>query len=173
MNKKSFVLYCNYRDHIKLLSIEDKAKLLDAIFDYANGEEVELEGAVGMAFSFITAQMDRDTAKYEEKCEKLRENGSKGGLAKAKNAKQKLANDSKAKQGLAIVADNDNDNDNDNVTDNDKDIHTSKIPYDDVVKLYNETCKSLPRVSKLSDARRKVIKARLKNYSLEIGRAHV
>ena len=46
MNKKSFVLYCDYREHIKLLSVEDKAKLLDAIFAYASGEEVELDGAV-------------------------------------------------------------------------------------------------------------------------------
>lgn len=118
MNKKSFVLYCDYREHIKLLSVEDKAKLLDAIFAYASGEEVELDGAVGMAFSFITAQMDRDTAKWETKCEKLRANGSKGGLAKAKNAKQMLAKASKTKQGLAIVADNVTDNVNVNVNEN-------------------------------------------------------
>ena len=83
-DKKSFVLYCDYREHIKLLSVEDKATLLDAIFAYASGEDVELKGAVGMAFSFITSQMDRDAVKWEEKREKLRQNGAKGGLAKAR-----------------------------------------------------------------------------------------
>lgn len=164
--KKSFVLYNDYRDHIKLLEAADKAKLLDAIFAYADGEEVELEGAVAMAFSFIKAQMDRDAAKYQEKCEKLRESGSKGGLAKARNAKQMLENGSDAKQGLANLADNDTDNVTDNDTDNvnDKD---KGVNYQLIADMYNDICISFPRLTKLSDARKKAINARLKKYSLD------
>ena len=122
--KNSFVLYTDYRQHTALLSVEEKAQLLDAIFAYAAGEEVELTGMALMAFSFIKAQMDRDNAKYEEKCEKRKIAGSKGGLAKASNAKQKVANvanASNAKQKVANVADTDteNDTDTDTVTDND------------------------------------------------------
>lgn len=120
--KNSFVLYTDYRQHTALLSVEEKAQLLDAIFAYAAGEEVELTGMALMAFSFIKAQMDRDNAKYEEKCEKRKIAGSKGGLAKASNAKQKVANVANArsaKQKVANVADTDTENDTDTVTDND------------------------------------------------------
>ena len=166
-DKKSFVLYCDYREHIKLLSVEDKAALLDAIFAYASGEDVELKGAVGMAFSFITSQMDRDAVKWEEKREKLRQNGAKGGLAKARNAKQKVANDSNAKQGLANVAVNVNDNVNVNVNDNVNDINNTlvKIDYQNIINLYNTICTSLPKVTKISDSRKRAIKARLKSYT--------
>jgi hypothetical protein len=164
--KKSFVLYCDYREHIKLLSVEDKAALLDAIFAYASGEDVELEGAVGMAFSFITSQMERDAVKWEKKREKLRQNGAKGGLAKARNAKQKVAKGSNAKQGLANVAVNVNDNvtvnDNVNVINN----TLVKIDYQNIINLYNTICVSLPKVTKLSDSRKRAIKARLKSYSV-------
>ena len=163
--KKSFLLYCDYREHIKLLSVEEKAALLDAIFDYASGEKVEVEGAVGMAFSFIQAQIDRDTAKWEEKREKLRANGAKGGLAKASNAKQKLAKASNTKQGLANVAVNDNVNVNVNVNDINN-INTS-IDYDEIVTLFNNTCTSLSKIQRLTDKRKKAIKTRLKTFTID------
>ena len=123
--KNSFVLYTDYRQHTALLSVEEKAQLLDAIFAYAAGEEVELTGMALMAFSFIKAQMDRDNAKYEEKCEKRKIAGSKGGLAKASNAKQKVANVANArsaKQKVANVADTDT------VTDTVTDINSEVKP---------------------------------------------
>lgn len=163
--KKSFLLYCDYREHIKLLSVEEKAALLDAIFDYASGEKVEVEGAVGMAFSFIQAQIDRDTAKWEEKREKLRANGAKGGLAKASNAKQKLAKASNTKQGLANVAVNDNVNVNVNVNDINN-INTS-IDYDEIVTLFNNTCTSLSKIQRLTEKRKKAIKTRLKTFTID------
>jgi predicted phage replisome organizer len=42
-----------------------------------------------------------------------------------------------------------------------------KSDYKNIVAMYNETCVSFPKVSKLSDARKKAIKARLNTYSLE------
>lgn len=118
--KNSFLLYTDYKKHIDLLPLEEKGKLLDAIFNYAEGIEVELDGMALMAFSFIKAQMDRDVEKYEEKCEKRKAAGAKGGIAKASKNKQNLANvanATNAKQSLANVADTDTDNEND--TDND------------------------------------------------------
>lgn len=41
------------------------------------------------------------------------------------------------------------------------------INYQQIIDLYNETCVSLPRVTTLSDARRKAIKARLNKYTLD------
>lgn len=41
------------------------------------------------------------------------------------------------------------------------------IDYQQIADMYNETCVSFPRLTKLSDARKKAIKARLNKYSLE------
>lgn len=43
----------------------------------------------------------------------------------------------------------------------------SKVPYQDVVDAYHEECPSLPKVIKLTDTRKKHIKARLSNHTLD------
>ena len=43
----------------------------------------------------------------------------------------------------------------------------SKIDYELIARMYNDTCVSFPRLTTLSDARKKAIKARLNKYSLE------
>jgi len=141
--KNSFVLYTDYRQHTALLSVEEKAQLLDAIFAYAAGEEVELTGMALMAFSFIKAQMDRDAEKYSAICEKRRIAGKMGGAPKGNSnaSKQanasknnqnqpKQANASKNNQSIAKQADTDTENDTDTVTDNDNvtDINSEAKP---------------------------------------------
>ena len=42
-----------------------------------------------------------------------------------------------------------------------------KVDYQQIADLYNDTCVSFPRLTSLSDARKKAIKARLKTYSVE------
>lgn len=42
-----------------------------------------------------------------------------------------------------------------------------RISYQQIADMYNDTCVSFPRLTSLSDARKKAIKARLKTYSLE------
>lgn len=42
-----------------------------------------------------------------------------------------------------------------------------KIDYQKIVDMYNDTCVSFPRVTTLSDQRKKAIKARLNNYSID------
>lgn len=131
--KKSFVLYYDYRNHLSLLSNEERGRLLTALFDYAeNGKEPDLEGAALMAFSFIQAQMDRDAAKYAETVQKRREAGRQGGRpAKAsesneKQSEAKKANGFSEKQTKAKKPDNDTDTDN--VTDNDTDTDINNPP---------------------------------------------
>jgi hypothetical protein len=131
-HKKSFVLYYDYRNHLALLSDEERGRLLMALLDYAeNGKEPDLAGAALMAFSFIRSQMDRDAAKYAETVQKRREAGKQGGRppkASESNEKQeeaKKANGFREKQSEAKKPDNDTDNGTDNDTDNGTDI---KIP---------------------------------------------
>lgn len=46
-------------------------------------------------------------------------------------------------------------------------IDKSNINYQLIADMYNNTCVSFPRLTKLSDARKKAIKARLNQYSIE------
>ena len=117
IKKKSFVLYTDYREMIEMLPIKERGELLTALFEYVESgviSDFSNSPALNMCFSFIRSQIDRDTEKYIERCEKNRINGSKGGKATASNREQSFANQ----------ADNDNetdnDNDNDNETDNEK-----------------------------------------------------
>lgn len=78
MDKKSFLIYHDYREHFALLSYEQIGQLVMALLDYSeSGKTPNLTGASGMAFSFLRAQIDRDHQKYEEKCDKARKNAQK------------------------------------------------------------------------------------------------
>lgn len=48
-----------------------------------------------------------------------------------------------------------------------KDKEREGINYQQIADMYNEICISFPRLTKLSDSRKKAIKARLKQYSVE------
>ena len=85
--KKSFVVYSDYLQHVEMLDLEQRGKLLTAMLRYAElGELEELDGMTAMAFSFIRAQMDRDMAKWEETRLQRSLAGRKGGLARAARA---------------------------------------------------------------------------------------
>lgn len=56
---------------------------------------------------------------------------------------------------------------NSNIIITEKSEKKTKINYQEIVDKYNSICISFPRVIKLSDARKKAIKARLSIYSLE------
>lgn len=43
----------------------------------------------------------------------------------------------------------------------------NKVIYQQIADMYNNTCVSFPRLNKLSESRKKAIKARLKTYTLE------
>lgn len=42
-----------------------------------------------------------------------------------------------------------------------------RVDYQQIADMYNETCVSFPRLTKLSDSRKKAIRARLKQYAIE------
>lgn len=88
-DKKSFVLYCDYREHLQLLSDSERGQLFTAILDYANDDEIgELPPMVKMAFSFIKSQMDKDAEKYAQIVKARSEAGKKSAAAK----QQRLTN---------------------------------------------------------------------------------
>lgn len=74
----SFILYTSYYAIIEGLTDEQLGKLMRAIFIYArDGEVINLEPTLRMAFAFIKDDMERNQAKYNEKREKLRANAQK------------------------------------------------------------------------------------------------
>ena len=87
----SFILYTSYYALIEGLTDEQLGQLTRAIFIYArDGEVIKLEPVVRMAFGFIVDDMKRNKAKYEEKVERWRANGKKGGAPKGnQNARKK------------------------------------------------------------------------------------
>ena len=50
----------------------------------------------------------------------------------------------------------------------DKISNISKTPYQEIINLYNEICVKLPQVMKITDNRKKTIKARFKEYNEDI-----
>ncbi|MEY8323430.1 DUF6291 domain-containing protein [Lachnospiraceae bacterium 54-11] len=111
IKKPSFLVY--YDNEVVVLRLPDKeaGKLFKSLFPYGREEikpDFEKNPALAMAFDILSMAIDRDKEKYVKRCEKNRENGRKGGLAKAGNSKQSLPN---GKQGLANLADRDMDKD--------------------------------------------------------------
>ena len=125
--------------------------------------DFEYSPVLAMAFDILSIAVDRDKEKYFARCKKNRENGRKGGLAKASNLKQSLPI---AKQGLANLADKDMDKDKDMERDMDMERDTI-IDYQQIADMYNNICMSFPKITKLSEARKKAIKARMKVYTLD------
>ena len=120
-NKGSFVFYTEYREHLSMLPPEQVGELMFALIDYQEtGEVPDLPkgSALAMCFSFIKARMDKDNSKYEEKCERNRSNGKKGG----RPTKEMDISETEENPTEPQKADNDNEYDND--SDNEEYIHT-------------------------------------------------
>lgn len=123
MGKDSFIIYNSFYPPISDLSDEQLGRLFRAIFEYNISGQILVDNDIKMAFYFFKNQIDVDSKKYNERIERNRENGRKGGNKKAENQKvssksskcyRPLANASECKRNLANLADNDNDNVNDN-----------------------------------------------------------
>lgn len=124
----SFILYTSYYALIEGLTDEQLGQLTRAIFLYArDGEVINLEPVVRMAFAFIKDDMERNQAKYNEKREKLRANAQKRWQKKQldANAEEPQQKHTKACKSMQLDANaeialhNDNVYVNDNVYDND------------------------------------------------------
>ena len=91
--KKSFMIYHQYSQQFELLCDADLGRLLRALIAYETDRLLpDFEGMLKMAFSFIKAQLDRDSDKYAKTMEARKAAGRKGGLAKASNARHSLTN---------------------------------------------------------------------------------
>jgi hypothetical protein len=122
--RDSFIMYTENAEQIDMLNDEQAGVLLKAVMHYQMGLDVpEMDGMVSIVFSVLRQRLDRDSAKYEEVCEKRKEAGRKAKKANAVSEEAKKANafSDGAKEANAFSEeqkkqmhpDNDPDNDND------------------------------------------------------------
>ena len=102
--KKSFLIYFDQEKQISLLQDAEAGRLFKALFQFAVHGETPIfeDGMTQMCFSFISAQIERDVQRYEEKCKRNAENAKKTNASKNKQA---LANASDCIQTQANVSD--------------------------------------------------------------------
>ena len=91
-NKKSFIMYSNYRKFLSMLSDAEIANLMRAIFCFVEDEEIpELDSKTDICFAVITDQIERDREKYQKVCERRAYAGRLGGKQKHENRLKKEA----------------------------------------------------------------------------------
>lgn len=96
--KKSFVMYAEWKALFTNMTDEQAGQLIKAVYAYQFGEESPPEEPLlNSVYQMMRGRFETDAEKYREVCEKRKLNGQKGGLAKASNTKQKLANASEEK----------------------------------------------------------------------------
>lgn len=116
--RKTFVFYSEWKEIIQEYPAELKIELYEAIVDYAMGNEIELSPTAKFIFPFFKKKIDEDRATYLAKCEKLKENGKKGGRPNGTKRNQIKPNgffenqmEPNGTKRNQIGSDNDNDHD--------------------------------------------------------------
>lgn len=100
--KPGVMIYFKTGEAIKGLDYETKGRLFDCILEYGQfGTVPELSGALAVAWPFIKQRIDDDSERYREIQDKRAKAGSRGGQAKASNAKQTVANIASATEVIA------------------------------------------------------------------------
>ena len=88
--KKSVILYTEWAQPLKVLSLEDKGRIFDAILSYSEtGKTPHFDSAAAeMAFSFIRLRLDENARKWTDVRQKRQEAGKRGALVtNSKNSK--------------------------------------------------------------------------------------
>lgn len=83
MEKRTFLMYSEWQPLLEGMSDEQAGQLFKKIYAYQTGKEYEIQDALILGvFNMIKAKFDADRKLYDEKCEKNRANGAKGGRPK-------------------------------------------------------------------------------------------
>lgn len=182
-DKKSFVMYKSWKDLFNSLPKEMAGELIQAVFCYQDGEEVHIDNpALSAIFSLMQTKFDEDIKAYKDKCLARAEAGKRGGKAKGSKNKQKEANAIFAKQDEAKHGKSPLDTDTDTDTDvpygtiadssyeesvSAEPTASNRVPYQEIIDLYNSVCVSFPQVTRLTEQRRKTIRSRYREYGMD------
>jgi hypothetical protein len=80
INRNSFVLYNDNHDIFCSLTKDQKADLIDAIFEYQKNGELPTDPIIKVAISSFISQFKRDSQKWEKTCEEKTIAGKMGNL---------------------------------------------------------------------------------------------
>lgn len=85
--KKSLLLYYDYKSHFDFLTDEQLGRLIRSMLEYeVDGVLPEFDETIlKMTFSFIKSNLDRDREKWVKMCKTNKENGGKGGRPRQQN----------------------------------------------------------------------------------------
>lgn len=91
-DKKSFVAYCDWLESFEELTDEEAGKLAKHLFRYVNDLNPEPPDKITkMCFIPIKQSLKRDLVKYEERADRARENGAKGGRPKTQKTQSVIS----------------------------------------------------------------------------------
>lgn len=191
MKKKSFVFNVEWQEVLLDYPAEVRLEVYDAIIEYvASGTLSELKPMAKMAFSFIKREIDYNNERYQEMVIKRSKAGKKS--AEKRYSKESPEEQIKMEDKTNATRDNTcnktntccqvktNLTDNDNEYDYEKEESTSDdVPKKDGLSLppidYNALCQHfnerfagiLPKVTSVTEARRKAIRARIAEHGRE------
>lgn len=145
---KYFYCYLDNETILQHLSDEQAGSLWKMLFAYTNrGEKPNIiDPVVAMAFDVMIQQIDRDFKKYQDMCEKNRQNRLK-------------ANDRQRPSTIVNGGNQDKNKDKNKIDTLSTSVDgRNAFDYQSVVNSFNSICTSLPKVQKLTDTRKKKIK---------------
>ena len=91
-DKKAFVAYCDWLESFEELTDEEAGKLIKHLLRYVNDQNPEPPDRITqMCFIPIKQSLKRDLRKYEERAERSRMNGAKGGRPKTQKTQQVIS----------------------------------------------------------------------------------
>ena len=101
-DKRGFVMYKDWKALFTSLSKENAGELIQAIYYYQTGDEVEFSNEILKGvFEMLKDRFIKDDGKYNDTCNNRARAGSKGGQAKANNTKKEIANIANATNDIA------------------------------------------------------------------------
>ena len=174
-NRVCFLVYKDWEAVLQEFDDATFRELITAIFKYGfDREERELSPMARIAMKLIKPVMERDWQKYIDRANVNKQNGAKGGRPQKPNGlleNQTVSEKPNGSNKLNIKykkQENINEKDNlDNISSVSTDMMEQEIM--EVMEFYNQTaatCK-LPKCLKLSDKRKKQIRARIRESGKE------
>lgn len=174
-----FCCYHSYLEAMEQLNDAERGRLFTACLTYSKtGEAPELRGNERFVFPAFRSQIDRDNANYEEKCRKQSANARKrwdaaasdGMPNDANNAKKKEKANTKTNTIPPLPPDGGKPPEPERPEVDVSCLSPPRpcVPYDAIMELYNKTCRSLPRINEMTDARKKAVRSRFtKGYTMQ------
>lgn len=166
---KGFIVYYDNEIIVCRLSDDEAGKLFKSLFPYATEHirpDFESSPALAMAFDVLSLAIDRNAKWYKEMCSQNRQNVMKRWEKNKGNTTEYDRKQSDTTE-YGRVPNKEKDKEKEKNKNKEKEKEKDNISYQQIADLYNETCVSFPRLTKLSDSRKKAIRARLKQYSVD------